>query len=89
MRIGSLVECIKDIPWESFETGKNPENRPIKGNIYHVCDIGVSYGVSWIELSEIQPHNGRRRLWEAKVFVELQPPMTIQLEELISEPQII
>ncbi len=76
MKVGSLVECINDTP----HLGKWMNNLPlIKGNIYTVS--GFNHYGNGIFLEEIITD------WAYFItyFREIQPPMEINIEELMLE----
>lgn len=93
MKVGSLVECV-----ELFESPHEEHQNyivPVKGNIYTVREIRkeTDYGVEFttILLEEcVNPKftwNGRHdeASFPVEGFREIQPPMTIELSELISQ----
>jgi hypothetical protein len=87
MHLGSLVECIKGFPVSK----RNGLNVPEKGIIYIIrgfypnCD---GLGVFLEEVVNPQQHFVQGYMepsWDAKSFREVQPPMNIDIENLIHE----
>ena len=90
MQIGSLVECIKTVTWENYKTKERLTHGPVKGDIGKVVDMGRAGGIDWIELAEHPPRpDGKKYKWEAKHFVEIQPPMEVDISKLLEEPALI
>lgn len=80
MQIGSLVELVRDISSIQPECKGRPN--PVKGIPYTVSFFGRSpWGVSYICLEEMHPDS----CFVAKYFREIQPPMPISIESIISE----
>lgn len=88
MQIRSIVECVK-----IFHTGDNPipYTFPVMKVLYVVRSIYEIGGV-FIRLEEIicpMHHSGYFELgWHIDGFKEVQPPMKIDLEELLKIPKI-
>ena len=89
MKVGSLVECQCD-----FSKYSMPFKVPLKGGIYTVRDIiPCKQGNDGLLLQEIinepsQLFNGNREPSFGSIkFRELQPPMTISIDEILKEPQ--
>jgi len=87
MQNGSLAECIDDRGWEHATMGYGPKRAPRLKEVVTVCDMGRMLKIDYLEFEEYPPINGRRQLWEAKRFRELQPPMDVEVSELILLPE--
>lgn len=88
MKIGSLVECIKQM-------GRTDMAIPIKGKIYTVGDIGthVAYGGEiGVLLDEV--HNRQHSQYKKEYcfrptsFRELLPPMQISIESIFEKEKV-
>lgn len=92
MKVGSLVECVKPF----LQPATYGEKRPKKGLIYTVRSVNIENGKTYIRLEEIINECFRYRAASGAVvydecefnsqhFRELQPPMEINISELIKE----
>lgn len=91
MEVGSLVECIKGFPVSKAEGYNVPE----QGHIYTVREVDKytdGYGILLEEVvneKSLLLDKGRavydEMSWHSKNFREIQPPMTINIENLIYE----
>lgn len=87
MKVGSLVECVNDKPLSYTVPGP----MPVVGNIYTVSDIFKTpmKGLIFIRVDEIEldvkdrPYIG----FDISRFREVQPPMSISIEDFLMEPQ--
>ena len=86
MQKGSLVECIHDGGWFDDKTGQ-PVSGPRGGDICTICGFFEGYLVFY-EYPGID-QNGEPEAFHPRHFREIQPPITVQIEELISETQTI
>jgi len=92
MRVGSLVQCIKGFP-VSKAAGYNV---PEKGLIYTIREVDTYADGFGILLDEVINGNeffldkGKtvydEMSWHSQNFIEVQPPMNIDIENLIQEP---
>ena len=84
MKVGSLVECIND-NWQPRDYGVIYAT---KNTIYTVRDIIIRDNRTGIRLEEIRnkPNPITEPAFHIVCFRELQPPMEIKIEKLISEP---
>lgn len=89
MKIGSLVQCIKDFP----NSKKNGFNVPVKGNIYTIrafdndSQIFILLDEVYNKMEAFSDGYGEPS-WLAKNFIEIQPPMNIDIENLIHETSL-
>lgn len=87
MQIGSLVKCLKGFPIAKAQG----MNVPIKDNIYTIRGFDNDECESFILLDEVV--NAKDAFidgygepsWLAKNFKEIQPPMNIDIENLMQE----
>lgn len=90
MKVGSLVECIKDFSiFRQNRKFEKYETFPIKGNIYTVRGIPNDRVILLEEIiNPIKPYNDGNKecAFDMEGFREIQPPMEINIEELMSEP---
>lgn len=91
MQVGSLVECIESFNNDNRGIYKDIEKNPIVGNIYTVRNIVELNEKIGIQLEEIMnpilKYNDciGETFFNIKKFREIQPPMEINIEELMEE----
>lgn len=93
MKVGSLVECVKTPTIkEGFKWPDRVKWVVTKGNIYTVREIDTNcpdYKDSTrilVEEGIVGYHiNGTEYGFSPTYFVEIQPPMTVDIEELLTE----
>lgn len=87
MQVGSLVQLKQG---EIISKPNNGEVLPAHGIVYTIREMSIDQPVAITLLEIVNPRirgNHEEVMFLAVDFIELQPPMTIKLEELISEPQ--
>lgn len=85
MKVGSLVECIRTLDAsvdEHFKPVSNDRTFPVKGNIYVVSGVDIPMK-GFITLEEFP---GKVAHW-TRAFREVQPPIEITIDKIISEQQ--
>lgn len=85
MHIGSLVECTWGGGWEDTIT-REPKPGPAAGDILTVSGFDKEVYLMFEEWPQVD-WDGEQMSFHRKCFRELQPPITVQIEELISETQ--
>lgn len=89
MKPGSLVECIHKGPWKFISDGGIYPNGPKYKEICTVENIIEDSEGVWlvlVEYTDVNPFTGYRYDYEMALFREIQPPMDIEIESLISQP---
>jgi hypothetical protein len=84
MKIGSLVICINELGWISLQTGES-QRGPLFNRIYTVSGFPISGYITLEEFPDMC-EDGTSQNWQIEQFVEIQPPMDIEIDELIKEP---
>ena len=87
MRDGSLVECIHDGPWYDTTTNKLATG-PVLGEICTINGFFKDEYLIFLEYPGKEP-NGEPISFNRYSFREIQPPMPMQIQELISETQTV
>lgn len=85
MREGSLVMCIREITNIDPECEGRPN--PVKGQIYTVAFAGwADYCIGYyLILAEMHPDS----CFNALYFREVQPPLSVNIEDIISTPETV
>lgn len=86
MQPGSLLECIKIGHWQNH-AGYHKDG-PKNGDMV-ICSGQSKIDSEFIYLLEYPECNcgcGRKAVFHKKNFREIQPPMDIKIEDIISEP---
>ncbi|KAA2242840.1 hypothetical protein F0L74_09945 [Chitinophaga agrisoli] len=88
MQKGSIVICLMDGTWEYVET-KETSTGPRYGDQTVVS--GFQGDGLYLEFEEYPAlcSDGLPNSWDRTYFREVQPPMTVQIEDIISEPQTV
>lgn len=83
MRVGSLVVCINKQGWGNLETGTSVPG-PVFNGIYIVSGFPKPDYITLEEFPELD-ENRDTEYWDITQFKEIQPPMDIDIEDLIKE----
>lgn len=75
--------------WRNLHTMIPTEDAPIKGQIYTVVDLVETKHWTGVYTGLILEEFPRDKDFDIRGFDEIQPPMDIQIEQFISEPQIV